>query len=165
MTTDIRKLIFEKLQALGPRTQFFFCSDGYCKNIRVTEFAPKGLSAESNLTLKARIGLMIFWIYEGVQACCSESIQRGEHLIAFQKLSLDDVLGNWSHILDQFVKYGLPIVIASDNLTQLERELPFEFGVVEVMQTLKYNRCKDHILFLEKLMDDFQAARKNIILR
>ena len=125
------KTMFEKLQAPGtkePKIAFSALVD-VAKNIRATELAPEGLGPESDLALKARICLMIFWIYEGVRACCAESIQRGEHSVAFQKLSLDGALGNWSRTVDQLVEHGLPSVIGSDKLAQLEKESPFEFGV------------------------------------
>ena len=168
MAAATGKTMFKKLQALGTKEakSTFSALVGVAKNIRATELAPEGLSPESDLALKARICLMIFWIYEGVQVCCAESIQRGEHSVTFQKLSLDGVLGNWSRTLDQLVEHGLPSVIGSDKLTQLEKESPFEFSVAEEsIQTLKNARYRDRILFLEKLMDDLQAAGKNTILR
>ena len=123
MAAATGQTMFEKLQALGTKEakSAFSALVGVPKNIRATELAPEGLSPESDLALKARICLMIFWIYEGVQVCCAESIQRGGHSVAFQKLSLDGVLGNWSRTLDQLIEHGLPSVIGSDKLTQLEK--------------------------------------------
>ena len=115
MAAATGKTMFEKLQALGTKEAKFAFSAlvGVAENIRATELAPEGLSPESDLALKARLCLMIFWIYEGVQASCVESIQQGDHSVAFQRLATDGVLLNWHHTFNQLVEHGLPSVIGN----------------------------------------------------
>ena len=168
MAAATGKTMFEKLQALGTKEakSAFSALVGVAKNIRATELAPEDLSPNCELALKARVCLMILWIYEGVQASCVESVQQGDHSAAFQRLATDGVLLNWRHTLNQLVEHGLPSVFESDKLTSLEKESPFHFPEAEErIQTLKHASYRERIRFLEELMDNQQVAGKNTILR
>ena len=83
------KLLGEKLKALENKIRIFALVD-IAKTIRATELPHEDLSPNGGLALKARI-------------CRS---MKGDHSVAFHKLSMDGVLLNWWHTLNQLVEHG-----------------------------------------------------------